>query len=89
MIQSPFWDEEIRVARTMKYAIRSARVGEPALLEDVRDAIWSVNPNLPLANVRTLEEIFQRSMSRTSFALVMLAIAAGPPCFSEPWESTA
>ncbi len=78
MIQSPFWDEEIRVARTMKYAIRSPRrVGEPALLNDVRDAIWSVNPNLPLANVRTLEEIFQRSMSRTSFALVMLAIAAG------------
>jgi len=34
-----------------------------------------VNPNLPLANVRTLREVYDRSLARTSFALVMLAIA--------------
>jgi ABC-type antimicrobial peptide transport system permease subunit len=38
-------------------------------------AVWSVNPNLPLANVRTLEEIYDASLARTSFTLVMLAIA--------------
>jgi ABC-type antimicrobial peptide transport system permease subunit len=38
--------------------------------------IWSVNPNLPLASVRTLDEIQADSMAQTSFALVMLAIAA-------------
>jgi ABC-type antimicrobial peptide transport system permease subunit len=37
--------------------------------------VWSVNPNLPLANVRTMEEIYDRSLARTSFTLVMLAIA--------------
>jgi ABC-type antimicrobial peptide transport system permease subunit len=39
--------------------------------------VWSVNPNLPLANVRTLQEIYDASMARTSFALVLLAVAAG------------
>jgi ABC-type antimicrobial peptide transport system permease subunit len=36
-----------------------------------------VNPNLPLANVRTLEEILAGSLSRTSFTLVMVGIAGG------------
>ena len=35
-----------------------------------------MNPNLPLANVRTVREIYDRSMARTSFTLVMLGIAA-------------
>jgi ABC-type antimicrobial peptide transport system permease subunit len=35
-----------------------------------------VNPNLPLASVRTLQDVYDRSMERTSFALVMLGIAA-------------
>ena len=38
-------------------------------------AVWSVNPNLPLASVRTLDEVVRKSMARTSFTLVMLAIA--------------
>ena len=36
-----------------------------------------MNPNLPVASVRTLEEIQSDSMAQTSFALVMLSIAAG------------
>jgi len=34
-----------------------------------------MNPNLPLANVRTLQEIYDKSLARTSFTLVILAIA--------------
>jgi len=41
----------------------------------VSRAIWSINPNLPLASVRTLAEVVSASMARTSFTLVMLAIA--------------
>ena len=36
-----------------------------------------MNPALPLAEVRTLEEIYDRSLARTSFTLVLLAIAGG------------
>ena len=39
--------------------------------------MWSVNPSLPVAEVRTLGEIYAKSMARTSFTLVMLAMAAG------------
>jgi NADPH:quinone reductase-like Zn-dependent oxidoreductase len=33
--------------------------------------------DLPVANVRTVKEIYDRSMARSSFTLVMLALAAG------------
>jgi putative ABC transport system permease protein len=62
--------------RTMAYAVRSPRVGAPGFLRELEQAAWSVNPNLPLATVQTLEEIQKSSMTQTSFALVMLGIAA-------------
>ena len=65
----------VSVRRSMAYMIRRARAGSSALVNEVGRAIWSINPNLPLAGVRTLDEIVRRSTARTSFALVMLAIA--------------
>jgi predicted permease len=62
--------------RTMAYAVRSTRVGAPGFTRELEQAVWSVNPNLPLATVQTLEEIQVSSMTQTSFALVMLGIAA-------------
>jgi predicted permease len=67
---------EIYETRTMAYAVRSSRVESPSFLRELRQAVWSVNPHLPLANVLTLEEIQADSMAQTSFAMVMLAIAA-------------
>ena len=56
--------------------------GDPTLLlPQIREAVWSVNPNLPVARVATLEELVADSMGRTSFTLVMLAIAAGVALF--------
>jgi ABC-type antimicrobial peptide transport system permease subunit len=60
----------------MGYAIRTGRIDSPTLLKEVQQAVWAVNPNLPVAGVRTLEEIRRESMAQTSFALVMLSIAA-------------
>jgi len=62
--------------RNLAYVIRSPRVGETSFLPQLRDAVWSLNPDSPVANVRTLEEIRDDSMSRTSFTLVMLVIAS-------------
>jgi len=36
-----------------------------------------VDPNFPLADVHTLDYLYRASMARTSFTLVMLAIAGG------------
>jgi predicted permease len=62
---------------TMAFAVRSGRAGTPGFVRELREAVWSVNPSLPLASVRTVEEIRQASMARTSFMLVMLGVAAG------------
>ena len=60
----------------MSYAVRSNRIHAPGFLRELEQAVWSVNPNLPLANVQTLDEIRSGSMAQTSFALTMLVIAA-------------
>jgi ABC-type antimicrobial peptide transport system permease subunit len=44
-------------------------------MKDVRQAVWSVDANLPLSAVRTQDYFYQKSMARTSFTLVMLGIA--------------
>ncbi len=77
LLVSPFWQFPHRVERSRVFAVRSARAGSAGLLKEVQRAVWSVNPDLPVADVRTLGEIYARSMARTSFTLVMLAMAAG------------
>jgi predicted permease len=62
-------------SRRVSVAIRSERAGTQDLLDHVSEAVWSVSATLPLAQVRTLDEVYQRSMARTSFTLAMLAIA--------------
>jgi ABC-type antimicrobial peptide transport system permease subunit len=55
--------------------IRSERASTAPFLDEVRAAVWSINPNVPLALVRTVKDVYAASMARTSFTLVMLAIA--------------
>jgi hypothetical protein len=75
MLMTKFEGDDPSVRRTMSYMIRSPRAGSAGFTNEVGRAVWSVNPNLPLASVRTLEEVVSKSMARTSFTLVMLAIA--------------
>ena len=77
MMVKDFWGDPVMVRRTMAIAVRSARTGSASFLKEIRQAVWAVNPDLPIADVRTLQEIYVRSMARTSFTLVMLGIAAG------------
>src|SRR4029079_19140686 len=63
--------------RGVAFVIRSPRAGSTAFVNEVSRAVWSVNPNLTLAGIRTLQEIYNRSLGRTSFTLVMLALAGG------------
>jgi predicted permease len=65
------------MCRSLVFLLRTPRAGTEALMKEARQAVWSVNPNLPLASVRTLQSVYERSMARTSFTLVMLALAGG------------
>jgi predicted permease len=61
--------------RSVAFAIRSKRAGTQAFLNEVQQAVWQVNADLPVASPRTMEEIYSKSLARTSFTLVMLGIA--------------
>ncbi|MCU1236171.1 MAG: Multidrug transporter substrate-binding protein, partial [Candidatus Solibacter sp.] len=77
LLMDHFGSGEEFVQRGVRIVIRSKRTGSQGFIDEVSRAVWSVNPSLPLANVRTLDEIYRKSMARTSFTLVMLAIAGG------------
>ena len=47
-----------------------------ALLPSVRAAIWEIDPDLPLADVRTMDEIVSSSVVELSFTMFTLGIAA-------------
>src|SRR5207237_8415272 len=70
-------DDRNLVHRGVSYVIRSSRTGSSGLVNELRQAVWSINPNLPLASVLTLQDIYEASLARTSFTLEMLGIAGG------------
>jgi predicted permease len=75
LLMDNFEGDVVSIRRTLTYVVRSPRAGSSAFVQEISRAVWSVNPNLPLASVRTMQEVYSRSLARTSFTLVMLAIA--------------
>jgi len=76
LVENVFGTGQARATRAVTFVIRSDRSGTESFLNEVREAVWSVNSNLPLASVRTMWDVYDKSMARTSFTLVMLGIAA-------------
>lgn len=76
LMENLFGPGPAQAARTVTFAIRSERAGTESFLNEIREAVWSVNSNLPLASVRTMRDVYDKSVARTSFTLVMLGIAA-------------
>jgi predicted permease len=72
------WGDPVYVIRfPMAFALRTPRAGTEQLATEIRQAVWSVDPNLPVADVGTLDDIYKKSMARVSFTMVMLALAGG------------
>jgi predicted permease len=57
------------------FVIRSERAGTASLMSEVRQAVRSVNRTIPMTREGTMRDLFADSLARTSFTLVMLAIA--------------
>jgi predicted permease len=77
MMNSPYVAKTIDGPRYVCFAIHAGRAGTQGFVEQIEQAVWSVNASLPVASVRTMQEIYGKSMARTSFTLAMLGIAAG------------
>jgi predicted permease len=76
MLYSPYTrTPTVDSQRAVSFAIRSSRAGTESLVADIQRAVWSVNGNLPIADTSTMQEIYSKSMERTSFTLAMVAIA--------------
>ncbi|HXG87049.1 MAG TPA: ABC transporter permease [Vicinamibacterales bacterium] len=76
ILMEGFYDEGVVAQRALAFAIRTERLHDAGFLGEVQRAVWAVNPNLPVAGVETLRELYDESMAQTSFTLVILGIAS-------------
>jgi predicted permease len=72
---SNFQSRPLQVVRYVTFIVRSPLADSESFMSQVRQGVWSVDANLPLAGVYTLNHFYTRSMSRASFTLTMLGIA--------------
>jgi len=57
------------------FAVRAA--GDPrALVASIQDAVWAIDPDQPITNVKTLDEVLSASMAERRFNLLLLACFA-------------
>jgi predicted permease len=75
VMMDKFEGQPHRSQRGLHFVIRSPRAGSESFMKEVQQAIWSIEPNVPLADVHTLGYYYTKSMARTSFTLVMLCVA--------------
>jgi ABC-type antimicrobial peptide transport system permease subunit len=72
-----FWGTPTISFRSATFLVRTERAGTEGFVRELQRAVWDVNASLPLADVRTLGDVYRRSLARASFALAMLALSAG------------
>jgi predicted permease len=62
---------------SITFALRSERTGTESMLAEIRRAVAEVAPEVPIAQVGTLAQVYRDhpSMARSSFSLALLAIA--------------
>lgn len=77
VIMNRFEGEKDYVRRGIAFVLRSPQAGSESFMKAVREAVWSVDANLPLAQVHTVGYYYGKSLARTSFTLVMLGVAGG------------
>jgi predicted permease len=66
-----YWPQ--RGNRSATFVIRGPRAGTEAYIREIRQAVAAVNSGLPITDVRTMTQVYDRSMSRTAFTLTLLA----------------
>jgi predicted permease len=72
---SPYSNDAPAATRNVTFTIRTPRAGTEAFLKEIQQAVWSINPNLPVAALQTMADLHNRALARTSFTVVMLSVA--------------
>ena len=77
VLRGNFEGQKHDVERGVAFVIRSPRAGSQAFMNEAQQQVWSINSGVPLADPRTVGEMYTKSMARTSFTLVLLCVAGG------------
>jgi predicted permease len=75
LLRANYEGQKVDVYRGVSFAVRSPRAGSQGFLHELEQTVWQVNPNNPLANPTTMDQMYRKSMARTSFTLVLLSAA--------------
>ena len=67
----------LRSSNSVTLLVRSARAGTEAFTGELRRAVWDVRAGVPVTEMRTMLEVYEKSMARTSFTLTLLGISGG------------
>jgi predicted permease len=76
MMPNLYGPEPLDAVRGVTFVVRSQRAGSENLTQEMQQAVWQINGELPVSGLRTMQEIDSKSLARTSFTLTMLGIAA-------------
>lgn len=63
------------VVRAATFVVRSPQAGTAAFLRQVQQAVWANNPTLPVGATQTMQDVYERSLARPTFTLLMLGLA--------------
>jgi predicted permease len=69
-------DGMLRGPPTATFVVRSARVGSAGFNRELERAVWAEQPAGSLLNLRTMDDLYRRSLARTSLTLQLLATMA-------------
>jgi hypothetical protein len=67
----------LRSSRSATFMIRGPRAGTEGYAADIRRAVSAVSGGLPITQMQTLQQVYDKSMSRTAFTLTLLALSGG------------
>jgi putative ABC transport system permease protein len=76
----PIYDPSGRGVLGMTVAVRADR-DPTSLAPEIRTVVSARDPDLPVANIRSMQSIVGASVSRTSFTMAVLGLAAGIALF--------
>lgn len=61
---------------SMYFAIRSATSDPTSLTSAAQQVVWNINKDVPLANIRTMQDLIANSVQRRRFSMLLLTIFA-------------
>ena len=70
-----FWSNPTLFWGIGTLVVRTPRAGTEVFMEEMQRAVRGVNSSIPLAAPSTLDDLYRRSLSQTSLALVLLCVA--------------